>query len=176
MRESGIFNAAPLAWRELDPPDFTKWWTDDAHDDTHIVVYFLDRHHEEIYFVTGVPEAHWDHGLSFVEADLDELRAAFVGFHPEVQRLLEICPGATKWPLFDREPLPFWGSGRIVLIGDACHPMKPHMGQGAAIAIEDAAILVRCLEHVDDDYESAHDWAVESELVRVFWITERSAT
>jgi len=140
---------------DLKPPDFTKWWTDDEHDDTHIVVYFLDRNHEEIYFVTGVAEPEWDHGLQFVDADLDELRASFEGFHPEVQRLLDVCPGATKWPLWDREPLPFWGRGRIVLIGDACHPMKPHMGQGAAIAIEDAAILVRCLAQCGDDHEAA---------------------
>jgi len=32
------------------------------------------------------------------------------------------------------------------MIGDACHPMKPHMAQGAAIAIEDAAMLLRCME------------------------------
>jgi 2-polyprenyl-6-methoxyphenol hydroxylase-like FAD-dependent oxidoreductase len=45
---------------------------------------------------------------------------------------------------------------RIVLLGDACHPMKPHMGQGAAMAMEDAAVLVRCIEHFEgDDLESA---------------------
>ena len=34
-----------------------------------------------------------------------------------------------------------------MLLGDACHPMKPHMGQGAAMAMEDAAVLARCIEH-----------------------------
>ena len=140
---------------DVKPADLTKWWTGDGHEDTHMVVYFLDRHHEEIYFVTGVPEPEWDYGLSFVEADMDELRAAFEGFHPEVQHLLDICPGATKWPLFDRDPLPLWSRGRIVLIGDACHPMKPHMGQGAAVAIEDAAVLVRGLELAQGDHGAA---------------------
>ena len=42
-----------------------------------------------------------------------------------------------------------------MLIGDACHPMKPHMGQGAAMAIEDAAILVRCLEQCGEDHAGA---------------------
>lgn len=135
--------------------DLTKWWSDDSHGDTHIVVYFLDRRREEIYFVTGVPEPAWDHGLSFVEADLDELRAAFDGFHPDVQRVLGACPQATKWPLFDRDPLELWSRGRIVLLGDACHPMKPHMAQGAAMAIEDAVILVRCLERHGDDFDAA---------------------
>jgi 6-hydroxynicotinate 3-monooxygenase len=139
----------------IKPSDLTKWWSDPAHGDTHIVVYFLDRQYKEIYFVTSVPAPSWNSGTSFVEADLDELRATFVGFHPEVQRLLALCPRATKWPLYDRPPLPLWSEGRIVLLGDACHPMKPHMGQGAAMAIEDAAILVRCLEGCANDYAAA---------------------
>ena len=135
--------------------DLTKWWSDDAHKDTHLVVYHLDKNREETYFVSGVPEPQWDYGLSFVQADLDEMRASFEGFHPEVQKVLEVCPAATKWPLFDRLPLPLWSSGQIVMLGDACHPMKPHMGQGAAMAIEDAAILVRCLERCGDDFKTA---------------------
>ena len=41
------------------------------------------------------------------------------------------------------------------MLGDACHPMKPHMGQGAGMAIEDAAMLVRCLKLMDDDPSGA---------------------
>ena len=37
----------------------------------------------------------------------------------------------------------------MTLLGDACHPMTPYMAQGAAMAIEDAAVLSRCLENVD---------------------------
>ncbi|MGI4859586.1 MAG: FAD-dependent oxidoreductase, partial [Janthinobacterium lividum] len=37
------------------------------------------------------------------------------------------------------------------LLGDACHPMKPHMAQGAAMAIEDAAMLTRCLDEAGAD-------------------------
>ena len=140
---------------DLAPADLSKWWSDDAHRDTHMVVYFLDRNHDEIYFVTGVPEPEWDHGISHVEADYDELRAAFADFHPEIHTLIDLSTGATKWPLFDREPLPLWSAGRLVLIGDACHPMKPHMGQGAAMAIEDAAILVRCLDRCGEDHAAA---------------------
>ena len=58
--------------------------------------YYLDRHREEIYFVTGVPEPDWDFGLSHVDADMDALRAAFDGFHPEVQQLIDVCSGATQ--------------------------------------------------------------------------------
>ncbi|HBT34127.1 MAG TPA: 6-hydroxynicotinate 3-monooxygenase, partial [Pusillimonas sp.] len=44
--------------------------------------------------------------------------------------------------------LPVWSRGRLVLLGDACHPMKPHMAQGAAMAIEDAAMLTRCFQEL----------------------------
>ena len=41
-----------------------------------------------------------------------------------------------------------WSEGRVVLLGDACHPMTPYMAQGAATAMEDAAVLARCLADV----------------------------
>lgn len=167
-----IFPAELLG--DIKPADITKWWSDAAHGDTHIVVYYLDLHRKEIYFVTGVPEPHWSSGTNFVQADLAELRAAFTGFHPEVQRLLEVCPRATKWPLYDRPPLPVWSQGRIVLLGDACHPMKPHMGQGAAIAIEDAAILVRCLERAGDDYSAAFKMYEDSRKDRASLVQQHS--
>jgi salicylate hydroxylase/6-hydroxynicotinate 3-monooxygenase len=79
-----------------------------------------------------------------------EVRQALAGFHEDVQRLLAACPGVHKWALFERDPLPRWTEGPIVLLGDACHPMTPYMAQGAANALEDAAVLSRCLREVDD--------------------------
>ena len=141
------------------PHDLTKWWSDDNHeadDDRHILVYYLTRARDEVYIVSGVPDPNWDSGVSFVEADLDEMIAVFDGFHQDLMEVLYACPAATKWPLLERNPLPLWSSGRIVLLGDACHPMKPHLGQGAAMAAEDATILVRCLEACGlDDPEPA---------------------
>lgn len=135
--------------------DLTKWWSDPAHGDTHIVIYYLDRLKRELYFVTGVPEPGWREGTAFVDADMEELRTAFKDFRPEVIRLLQATPQATKWPIFERDPLPLWSRGRVVLLGDACHPMKPHMGQGAAMAIEDAAILARSLDRHPRDFDVA---------------------
>jgi len=132
------------------PHDLTKWWADDgaaSHDDRHCLVYYLTRKRDEIYIVSGVPDPNWDSGTSYVDADLNEMIGAFEGFHDDLLQVLRACPAATKWPILDRKPLPLWSSGKIVLLGDACHPMKPHMGQGAAMAAEDAVILVRCLEH-----------------------------
>ena len=57
------------------------------------------------------------------------------------------------WPIFDRERNDCWSGGpggRIALLGDACHPMRPFMAAGGAMAVEDGAILSRCLEKFDD--------------------------
>lgn len=137
-----IFPIARLG--DLTVDDSCKWWRRDSY----IMSYFLTRARDEIYFVTGNPEPNWpSDDYTPVAADVNELRAAFEGYHPDVQRLVAACPGALKWPVLFREPTPLWSRGRIVLLGDSCHPMKPHMGQGAAMAMEDAAMLVRCLEH-----------------------------
>jgi salicylate hydroxylase len=50
-----------------------------------------------------------------------------------------------KWALFDLPPLRHWGDGAITLLGDAAHPMLPFLAQGAATAIEDAAVLADCM-------------------------------
>jgi 6-hydroxynicotinate 3-monooxygenase len=137
-----IFPAERLKGSGLEFQPCVKWWSEDRH----MMVYYLDDAQEELYYVTGVPEPEWRSGVSFVDSSRDEMRAAFVGFHPIVQAIIDATTEVTKWPLLARPPLPLWSRGRLVLLGDACHPMKPHMAQGAAMAIEDAAMLVRCLE------------------------------
>jgi salicylate hydroxylase len=80
------------------------------------------------------------------------LAAAFADWTPQVRRLLSQVGSTIKWGLFDREPLPRWSHGRLTLLGDAAHPMLPHMGQGANQAIEDAmalAILLRGVAPAD---------------------------
>jgi 6-hydroxynicotinate 3-monooxygenase len=108
--------------------------------------------------VTGVPEAVWPAGASFLSSTREEMRAAFAGYEPLVQDIIETCHDVSKWPFLTRKPLAFWSHGRMVLLGYACHPMKPHMAQGAAMAIEDAAMLTRCLCDIGvDRFEAAFD-------------------
>ncbi|NIF92126.1 MULTISPECIES: FAD-dependent monooxygenase [unclassified Burkholderia] len=129
-----------------------KWWSGDRH----MMVYYVTEKRDEYYYVTGVPQAEWPAGVSMVDSSRDEMREAFDGFHPDIQHLIDVSPSITKWPLLERDPLPLWSRGRLVLLGDACHPMKPHMAQGAAMAIEDAAMLARCLDEVGiADYANA---------------------
>jgi salicylate hydroxylase/6-hydroxynicotinate 3-monooxygenase len=118
-----------------------------------MVVYYVTAKLDELYFVTSVPEsAEWMTPESWsAKGEIDELRKAYAGFHPEVQAVIDACPEVYKWALLERDPLPKWWDDAVVLLGDACHPMTPYMAQGAASALEDAAVLTRCLEGVERD-------------------------
>jgi 6-hydroxynicotinate 3-monooxygenase len=148
--------------------DGVKFWCDDRHwakEDRHFIIYYLTRARDEIYFVTGSPDPNWE-GLLPVDVEMAEIKKHYEGFHPAVQRVIDACPKASKWPLLERQPLPLWSRGRIVLLGDACHPMKPHMGQGAGMAMEDAVILVRCIEAADGDYAGAFNLYMANRIDR----------
>jgi salicylate hydroxylase/6-hydroxynicotinate 3-monooxygenase len=127
--------------------DCTKWWGEDRH----IVMYPVKADRSEVYFVTSQPEPGYGRESWSETGDVKVLRAAFEGFHPDVQRVLAAGPSVHKRVLVDRDPLERWVDGKVALLGDACHPMTPYMAQGAAMAIEDAAILSRCLVGVDCD-------------------------
>ena len=55
-----------------------------------------------------------------------------------------------KTAMYDRPPVKTWSNGVCTLLGDAAHPTTPNMGQGGCMAIEDAAILARCLSNYSD--------------------------
>ncbi len=86
---------------------------------------------------------------------LSDLAEAYAGFHAQVRGIIGAADQTFKWALLDRDPLPRWSFGRITLLGDACHPMLPFLGQGAAQAIEDGATLTACLEKHRDDVPAA---------------------
>lgn len=140
-----VFPAALLNGYQID--DCTKWWGPDRH----IVIYYVKPDRSEVYFVTSQPEPGFTVESWSEKGDVKQLRAAFEGFHPQVTQVLQACPSVHKWALVDRDPLPRWCDGNITLLGDACHPMTPYMAQGAAMAIEDGAVLSRCLQGVDRD-------------------------
>lgn len=164
-----IFLRALLGGMELD--DCTKWWSDDRH----IVVYYLTGKRDEVYFVTGVPQEQWPDDVPHVPGSLEQLRADFEGYEPRVQKILAACPAVSNWPLLEREPLPLWSRGRVVILGDACHPMKPHMAQGAGMAVEDAAMLLRCLEEAGaDNYETVFQRYEASRIERTSRVQKES--
>jgi salicylate hydroxylase len=60
-----------------------------------------------------------------------------------------------KWALYDLPPFPIRGTGPVTLLGDAAHPMLPFLAQGAAMAIEDAAVLADALTSSPQDPAAA---------------------
>ena len=78
-------------------------------------------------------------------ATVEELLAEFDGWDRRLTDLIRAAETPGRWALLDRAPLTWWSRGTVTLLGDAAHPMFPFFGQGAAQAIEDAAVLARCL-------------------------------
>ncbi|TFK45161.1 hypothetical protein BDQ12DRAFT_695389 [Crucibulum laeve] len=77
------------------------------------------------------------------DADPEDMRRDYAAFEPRIRRLLKMIIQTKVWSLKDREALDSWihASNKVVLLGDSCHPMLPYRGQGAAMAVEDAAVL-----------------------------------
>jgi len=100
----------------------------------------------------GFGEIYWfavaDAPPGGVDGDVHaELRARFGRWHAPVPAVLDATPAdrILRTDIFDRDPITRWHDGRVVLLGDAAHPMTPNLGQGAAQAIEDAGALAASL-------------------------------
>ena len=78
-------------------------------------------------------------------ATVDEFLSEFAGWDCQVTDLIGAAESPGRWALLDRAPLKRWSTGHATLAGDAAHPMFPFYAQGAAQAIEDAAVLAVCL-------------------------------
>ena len=109
------------------------------------------------------------------KADKNELKALFQNFQQDVVEIIDaINPESCfKWALFDRDPINCWQDGRVVLLGDAAHPMLPFLGQGAAMAIEDAWFLAQSLISFDE-IETAFIRYQDARLERSSWVLSES--
>jgi 2-polyprenyl-6-methoxyphenol hydroxylase-like FAD-dependent oxidoreductase len=76
-----------------------------------------------------------------------KLGRLFEGWCAPVVELIAATPSESilRNAAYDRPAAPRWGRGSVTLLGDAVHPMTPNLGQGGCMAIEDAAVLARCL-------------------------------
>lgn len=73
--------------------------------------------------------------------DLRALAAEYAGWDKPVEETIHALDETFRWGIYDRAPLPRWSTGRVTRLGDAAHPMVPHVGQGAGRAIEDGFTL-----------------------------------
>lgn len=135
----GLIDAGRVPqWR----PRVSQLWMGEG---KHVLVYPL-RAGQLINFVCFVPADEEMRESWSAPGDPDALRAAFEGWAAPVTGLLKHVDTTFWWGLYDREPLAEWTRGRLALLGDAAHPMLPHLGQGANQSIEDAFALAAVLK------------------------------
>jgi salicylate hydroxylase len=128
---------------------------------------------ELLNFVALVNREDWQIESWTAQGSRQECAHDLQGWHADVHEIIRNIEGPYKWGLFLREPLARWSIGRVTLLGDACHPMLPYLGQGANMAIEDGAVLARCLEACDD-VDSALTNYEKARAPRAATVVERS--
>jgi salicylate hydroxylase len=106
----------------------------------HFVSYFVQAQ-RLLNFVAIIDQDAWTRESWTEPGDVEEVRAAYEGWHPQIRGLLDAVDETFIWGLFERPPMARWTVGRVTLLGDSCHAMLPFMAQGAAQAIEDGAAL-----------------------------------
>jgi salicylate hydroxylase len=138
-----------VAYRGLLPYGLIPQWPTDAWEmwlgpSKHFLTYPV-RAAKLLNYVGFVPaDAEMKESWS-ATGDPNVLRKEFEGWDPRVGALLSQVQSTFRTALYDREPLPTWTKGRLTLLGDAAHPMLPHLGQGANQSIEDGMALATIL-------------------------------
>ena len=149
-----------VAWRGLVPMELlpahisrtaaTSWLGPGGH-----VLHYPVRRGELMNAVLFVERSDWQVESWTVEGTVDELANDFRGWHADVHAIIRNIERPFKWALKLREPMPRWSQGRVTLMGDACHPTLPYLGQGAVMALEDAYVLAGSLAHHPHDPAAA---------------------
>jgi salicylate hydroxylase len=111
----------------------------------HHLVHYPVSAGEYINLVAFAPAGDYSVESWSATATVPEFLAEFEGWDPRLTELIGAVDTPGRWALMDRPPLQRWSGGGITLLGDAAHPMFPFFAQGAAQAIEDAAVLAECI-------------------------------
>ena len=110
--------------------------------------------------------------------NIHEMLETFNGWDPKLLKLLSIPREVLQWKLQNREEFPQWvhPSGKVALLGDACHPTLPYLAQGANMAIEDGAVLGNCLGRVHAKEEIGEALRIYEALrkPRTTWVVNAS--
>ena len=141
MAYRGVIPVARVSW----PAGAMRNWLGAG---KHFLVYPV-RAGQLLNYVGFVPTDEQMRESWSAPGDPAALAREFAGWDPLVGAIIAQVETTFRWGLYDREPLPTWTRGRLTLLGDAAHPMLPHVGQGANQAIEDGVAMAAVLSHAD---------------------------
>jgi salicylate hydroxylase len=110
------------------------------------VLHYPVRRGEIMNFVSMTERSDWQVESWSTVGTREELRNDFRDWHEDVQTMIDQIETPYKWAMMIRDPMPAWSKGRITLLGDACHPTLPFLGQGGVMSIEDGYVLAACLD------------------------------
>jgi salicylate hydroxylase len=136
--------------RDINTADVTLWMGPRGH-----VVHYLVRRGELLNIVAHVDSDDWTEESWTRECSVDEVMATYAAWNPALTRVFPASTRWYKWALYDRDPPERWSKGRATLLGDSAHAMLPYLGQGAAMAIEDACVLAGLIARAGDDIDGA---------------------
>jgi salicylate hydroxylase len=123
----------------------------------------------------GISRSHQPARESWLaEGSIEDALAEYTGWHPTIREVIRSTPRVLRQALYDREPLPNWQIGRVVLLGDAAHPMLPFYAQGAAQSIEDAYVLAGCIATWPEEPTQALAEYVRLRQPRTAWMQDLS--
>ena len=115
------------------------------------VLHYPVRRGEIMNFISFVERDDWQVESWVTQGTKDELANDFRGWHADVHEIISRIETPYKWAMMVRGPMARWSKGRVTLLGDACHPTLPFLGQGGVMAIEDGYIVAACLAKYLDD-------------------------
>jgi salicylate hydroxylase len=97
------------------------------------VLHYPVRRGEIMNFISFVERDDWQVESWVTQGSTGELANDFHGWHDDVHEMIARIATPYKWALMVRGPMPAWSKGRITLLGDACHPTLPFLGQGGVM-------------------------------------------
>ena len=119
-------------------------------------------------FVGVVERSDWQAESWIEQGSAVEAAADFSGWHSTIHNMINNAKTLHRWALYDRSPLPRWHDGRVVLLGDSCHPMLPFLAQGSTMAMEDGLTLANALGPLSEHVTSPNTVVIDSALQRYF--------
>ncbi|KAK7455004.1 hypothetical protein CaCOL14_006066 [Colletotrichum acutatum] len=177
-----------LAYRATFPFDYLKALNDPRVDDLcarkQATVWMGPDKHTVFYPVRGGREFNlvlirpdnMQPGEKRVQGDIEEMRESYRGWDETLTKLISLIPRVQKWKLCTHPELKTWTKGCFTLLGDSCHPSLPYQAQGAAMAVEDGAVIGKLLGLLKDS-SGADDMAAQiPEILKLYETLRKDRT